>query len=262
MLRHALAGPRSRRCTRQSSAFPRMTGLEIFSRFYDREAPLQIVDAGAHVGNSVASFLELFPRATVHAFEPAPANYQILASRFEGHPSVRVHQAALGAQKETVQLHLNNYDATHSVIPIAPDEIARWADAADIRSVGQVEVQQVALDGYLAEQNLSRLDILKLDIQGGELSALRGAAAALSAHRIDCVFSEVEFRAIYAGQPLAWDLHRFFASHAYEFVNFVCPKVTDAGLLSWADAVYVNRTLWSRLRAAHLAGKMRSPDQI
>lgn len=239
-----------------------MTGLEIFTRFYERETPLQIVDAGAHIGNSVASFLELFPRATVHAFEPAPENYRQLANRFKDHPNVCTYQAALGSEKGTVLLHLNNYDATHSVIPISPDEIARWADASDISSVGSVEVPQVALDGFLAENNIPRLDILKLDIQGGELAALLGATAALAAQQIECVFSEVEFRALYSGQPLAWDLHRLFASHGYEFVNFICPKITDAGLLSWADAVYVNRTLWNHLRTSHVAGRMRSPGQL
>lgn len=233
-----------------------MTGLEIFSRFYERDASLQIVDAGAHVGDSVASFLELFPNATVHAFEPAPENYRRLAERFKDQPQVHTHQAALGAEDGQIRLHLNNYDATHSVIPIAADEIGRWADAADIAPVGGVEVRQVALDSFLAERALPQLDILKLDIQGGEIAALRGAARSLSDHRIECVFSEVEFRPLYTGQPLAWDLHALFAAHGYEFVNFVCPKVTDAGLLSWADAVYVNRPRWSRLRAAHVAGKM------
>lgn len=239
-----------------------MTGLEIFSRFYAHEAPLCIVDAGAHIGNSVASFLDLFPRATIHAFEPAPENYKQLASRFAGHPSVKTYQAALGPQGGTVRLHLNNYDATHSVIPIAPDEISHWADTSDITSIGSVEVPQVALDDFLAAQKLPHLDILKLDIQGGELAALRGANAALAGHRIASVFSEVEFRALYAGQPLAWDLHRFFAGHGYEFINFIYPKVTDAGLLSWADAVYVNRQLWSRLRSAHVAGKMHPSDPL
>jgi len=233
-----------------------MTGLEIFSRFYPRNAPLQIVDAGAHVGDSVASFLDLFPCATVHALEPAPENHRRLLLRFQNDRRVHIHHVALGAANGTIRLHLNNYDATHSVIPLAPDEIKRWADSADITEVGSIDVPQITLDRFLSEQALARLDILKMDIQGGELAALRGSANALATQSIECVFSEVEFRALYADQPLAWDLHQILTSYRYEFINFVCPKITDGGLLSWADAVYANSQLWSRLRASHLAGKM------
>lgn len=234
-----------------------MNGLEVFSAFFSRDAALRIVDAGAHVGHSVASFLELFPSATIYAFEPAPENYRRLAERFSGHPNVRIFNAALGETDGNVRLHLNNYDATHSVLPMDANEISRWADAADVAPVGTVEVAQVALDSFLAQQGLPGIDILKLDIQGGELAALRGAQAALSARRIGAIFSEVEFRPLYAGQPLAWDIHAYLSTHAYEFVNFITPKVTDAGVLSWADAVYLSPTIWAQIRAGHVAGKIR-----
>lgn len=230
-----------------------MNELEFFAQVYPASAPLTVLDVGAHVGNSVAGFLSLFPQAKVHAFEPAPENFRRLQQRFAADPRVTLHAAAVGAADGTARLHLNNYDATHSVLPVDPEVINRWADTADITEVEAITVEQNCIDGLMARAGLATVDILKMDVQGGELLALKGARAALTAQRIGCIFSEVEFRPLYAGQPLAWDIHAELAGLGYQFVNFIGPKVTDTGLLSWADAVYVNRAVWDRLAARHAA---------
>lgn len=235
-----------------------MTGLDFFTRIYDPGSPLLVLDVGAHVGQSVASFLDLFPKAVIHAFEPAPANFSRLRDTFSTNPHVHPHHVAMGAKDGNVTLYLNNYDATHSTLPINPQEINRWADSADIIETAALEVEQRSIDSFVGTAALDKIDILKLDVQGGELAVLQGAQDALKSHRIGCIFTEVEFRQLYAGQPLAWDIHAFLSAHGYHFINFICPKTTDAGLLSWADAIYVNPTIWSQLAHGHSAGKMKS----
>jgi|JI10StandDraft_1071094.scaffolds.fasta_scaffold90130_2 FkbM family methyltransferase len=234
-----------------------MTGLDFFTRIYPAPTPLTVFDVGAHAGDSVASFRELFPRAKIHAFEPAPENFRRLHARFAASPGINCHPTAVGATTGRVQLHLNNYDATHSVLPLDPVEINRWADSADVTQTGTIEVAQCTIASAAAEHAVAQIDILKMDVQGGEMLVLDGAQSLLATHRIDCIFSEVEFRTLYTGQPLAWDIHRRLAGLGYEFVNFACPKLTDAGCLSWADAIYVSPAIWAKLAARHSAGKMR-----
>jgi len=236
----------------------KMTGLEFFSHVYPASAALTVFDIGAHTGESVGSFQSLFPQAQIHAFEPAPDNFLRLRDRFLGQPAIHPHQAAVGAFDGFTKLHLNNYSATHSVLPIDRVEINRWADSADFAETGVLEVEQRSIDRLIADHGLTGIDILKMDVQGGELLVLNGARAALAAHRIGCIFSEVEFRALYTGQPLAWDIHSCLSGLGYQFVNFACPKITDTGLLSWADAIYVNPTIWNQLAQRHSAGKAQS----
>lgn len=233
-----------------------MTGLDFFTKIYNRESPLTVFDVGAHVGQSVASFHALFPKAMIHAFEPAPDNFRRLQEAFPCHPMIRLHPVAMGAKDGHTRLHLNNYDATHSTLPLNPKEINRWADSADVLETATIEVEQRSIDGFLRTKAPEMIDVLKLDVQGGELAVLEGAQNALQAQKIGCIFAEVEFRQLYAGQPLAWDIHAFLAPRGYHFINFICPKTTDAGLLSWADAIYVNTAIWTRLAGSHSAGKM------
>ena len=56
----------------------------------------------------------------------------------------------------------------------------------------------------MAEHEVDRIDGLWMDIQGGELAALRSLGERI--HDVGVIYTEVEFFEIYAGQPLFWRL--------------------------------------------------------
>jgi FkbM family methyltransferase len=59
-----------------------------------------------------------------------------------------------------------------------------------ITQAGGVQVRSVTLDNYLDEQNLSRVNLVKVDIEGYELLAIRGAMRSLQSRRIQAVYFE------------------------------------------------------------------------
>ena len=63
------------------------------------------------------------------------------------------------------------------------------------------------------------IDFVKLDIQGGELNALRGLEESLN----KCLGMEieVEFSEMYKSQPLFGDVHSFLSSKGFYFLDFV-----------------------------------------
>ncbi len=56
-----------------------------------------------------------------------------------------------------------------------------------------VAIQGVTLDDFASTHAIERIDLLKLDIQGNEPAALRGAANLLAEGRISCVFVELNW---------------------------------------------------------------------
>lgn len=64
-----------------------------------------------------------------------------------------------------------------------------------------------------------KVDFVKLDIQGGELDALKGLEESLN----DCLGMEieVEFSEMYNSQPLFGDIHNFLSSKGFYFFDFV-----------------------------------------
>ena len=59
-----------------------------------------------------------------------------------------------------------------------------------ITKSGGVRIRSIMLDTYLREKGVDRVDLLKLDIEGYELTALRGAECALRDRRIKAIYFE------------------------------------------------------------------------
>lgn len=69
-----------------------------------------------------------------------------------------------------------------------------------------VPVPNLLLDDYIAEQGVSRISFLKLDVEGWELHALRGAQKALASGKVEAGFIEVAPDALRRTGATAGDL--------------------------------------------------------
>jgi FkbM family methyltransferase len=228
-----------------------MNGLGVLKNFF-KDEHLVIFDVGAHKGYSVDAFNSLFPDSKIFAFEPDSKNFQELQSAFKNNQNVSLVEAAISSKNGVGVLHANNYDATHSLLEINPGVINLWGDSNDFLEISQNEIPLTTLDNFCTIFNISRIDILKIDIQGGELEALKGAETLLLKGRISAIFLEVEFRELYIDQPLFWDINHYLNSIGYKFVSLVEPKITSMGVMSWADAIYVCADLWSDIEKRHI----------
>lgn len=124
------------------------------------------IDGGAHVGTWTVALAKRFNR--VIAFEPAPDTYDCLVENTAGYSNVETVWAALGAENTFCNV---NEDPTRF-----GNTGARTVEVAPLGG----EVQMVTLDSQLM---VSDLDFLKLDLEGFESEAIRGAEQLLSFQR-------------------------------------------------------------------------------
>jgi hypothetical protein len=82
------------------------------------------------------------------------------------------------------------------------------------------------------------IDILKLDLQGYELEALRGATTLLP--RVKTITVEVEFVPLYNGQPLFGDVDVCLRQAGFRLLNLYELWTQPDGQLTAGDAVYLN----------------------
>jgi FkbM family methyltransferase len=130
-----------------------------------------VVDAGANIG-IYSQFLARCVDATgiVYSFEPSPENFKHLESAVRRYANVRVSNAAVGEYSGRSKLYVSNkLNVDHRTYPIEGDSRAA------------VPIDIVALDDFFEPGQ--RVDLIKMDIQGYELHALRGARRVLADNR-------------------------------------------------------------------------------
>lgn len=168
-----------------------------FRRFGDEEAELGfmqsflkpgmvVVDAGAHEGYYTLIASRLVGReGRVISFEPSPRERKALRwhVRLNRCANVHVNGAALGSEQGSAELHVVAGDRT-GYNSLKPPAIADRTQ--------NVRVRVETLDDSLRRLAIERVDFLKLDVEGAELSVLQGAAALLQRQPRPVVLAEVE----------------------------------------------------------------------
>jgi FkbM family methyltransferase len=203
-----------------------------------KDSPVRVVmDVGANAGDTVEHYRTLFPQAQIHAFEPFPDVHRRLVERFAADPRVRPHQAAVTEASGTRRLYVNEVDVTNSLLPLDPASVDR-AGASSAHGLDQtVDVQAISLDEFCAAEGLDRIDLLKMDIQGGEGMALDGAAGLLARRAVRLIYLEVLFAPLYVGQSYFCDVSRILNRHGYQLFGLYNLVPQERGL-GWGDAIF------------------------
>jgi FkbM family methyltransferase len=132
-----------------------------------------ILDAGANVGYfSLLCAKWLRGRGTVHSFEPFPETGQRFERNLELNPAIRqlvhIHRVALS-------------DSTGTMGMTVPDEGNKGCNF--LSSSGTVRVDATTLDSFCKEERLTRVDLVKVDVEGSELALVRGAEQSIRRFR-------------------------------------------------------------------------------
>ncbi len=192
--------------------------------------PDVILDCGANTGQTAAGLRKLYPRAEVYSFEPVRAVFDELCKNCR---ELRVHPIckAVGDRDGKARINLTSSHEANSLLAYQEgNPCARWTSV-----IGQEEVDLCTLDRWCAENgiNPTRVDILKLDVQGAELQALYGARTLLSGTKL--VFVEVSFVPIYKDGPLFKDVETLMTECGYRR-RAIYPSDQPH---NWGDALYV-----------------------
>lgn len=143
-----------------------------------------IFDVGANVGIYSLLAAAANPHAQIYAFEPTPEVFFALLRNITLNEfgNISSHQSAVGASSGGSFLH---YCAGSDML----NEGMNYVRSDEDESATAVEV--VSLDGFCAARSIDHVDLMKIDIEGGEYAALQGAEGLLSEQRIGCLLFEL-----------------------------------------------------------------------
>lgn len=166
-----------------------------------------VLDVGANEGGFASDILVQAPLMQVHCFEPNSQIFKVLQKNaktwgtYQHSPRAIVNRLGVGSTSEEKELLVTGLHAASSFLPVAEASESGWPNA-DFSVSRRETVGIVRLDEYLAQKSIDQVTLLKLDVQGFELEALRGCGERL--RNIRYIISEVQFQPLYENAPL-WD---------------------------------------------------------
>jgi len=145
-----------------------------------------VFDVGANRGDYAAEVISrMGSKVVCHCFEPSRASFELLRERFSNQHNVLLHHFGFGETRTQVLLYTS--PGRSGLASVYRRRLDHFGLSVHPTETIQLEV----LDDFAQMQNISRIHLLKLDVEGHELSVLKGASRLLAAAGID--FIQFEF---------------------------------------------------------------------
>ena len=148
-----------------------------------------VFDVGANVGDYSRLVRRHVPAALVYAFEPSAPVFRELErnlSGAEGAERFRAFNVGLSNEEKTVELYSYTVEGQEqSLISSIDRRLPTQVVSVEVSASERIDVR--TLDGFCEAEGVTRIDFLKLDVEGHELSVLRGAQRMLEAGAVSLI---------------------------------------------------------------------------
>ncbi len=202
-------------------------------KFIPKENPI-IFDVGSNVGETVERFKKDYKNPIINAFEPIPECFEILKNNNSNFKNIFVHNVAIGEKEGISKFNVTNNFVSSSFFRSTQDNIEFHGNDLDISRC--IEVQEKRISSFLKQYDI--IDIMKIDVQGYELSVLKSADEYLK--NVKLISLEIEFIPLYENQPLFSDIDIFLRSKGFYIYNIYGGYWRKNGQLEYSDATYLN----------------------
>src|SRR5262245_41608878 len=164
------------------------------------------VDVGANIGTLAIPIAKARPYASITCIEADPRIYRLLQENINRNGCGHVHLMSCVA------------GPTHDQVPFyqAPDDQFGMGSLGPQFNSAPVMLEQRSLDTILTAMNISRIDVIKIDVEGAEFGVLRGAERVLASERPPViVFEFADWAETRIPEQHAGDAQEFLLGRGY-----------------------------------------------
>lgn len=204
----------------------------------NKENPV-IIDGGANYGETADEFLSQFKNPTIYCFEANKNLATDLVKHFMDKDNVHVIGNALGNKNSKVNFDISKNLPSSSFLKRSELYREYHGDLTETKET--ISTDMVTIDSVFKQGEL--IDLLKLDLEGYELEALKGATNTLP--NVKIIMTEVWFAEGYEGAPYFSDIEVFLREKNFMLLNIYNPYTHKDMQLTAADAVFLNKKFFA-----------------
>ncbi len=168
-----------------------------------------IIEAGAHKGEDTINMAHLWPGGTIYAFEPLPQNYQTTTNTVAGIQNVKTFPLALSSETGIAHFYVGISNPGASSL-YKPNEFLFEYISFESEPT---QVQTITIDEWAKEEGITHVDFMWLDMEGGELDALKGAEKILPT--VQAIYSEVNFKEFRQGNCFYHEIKEWLQARGF-----------------------------------------------
>jgi FkbM family methyltransferase len=170
-----------------------------------------VLEAGAHHGEDTVALA--VNAAHVYAFEPVPELHEVTERVTRHCGNVTLSRLALGGEEAMGWMHVSSgaHDASSSLM--APAEHATYYPTIGFKPE-PIAVVVTTIETWAKTNHIDHIDGMWLDMQGGELQALKAAGTILQ--HVRAIMLEISTVELYHGAPLWPEVRLWLANHGFQ----------------------------------------------
>ncbi|MDC3090793.1 FkbM family methyltransferase [Rickettsiales bacterium] len=184
----------------------RISDVELIKPYLKTDKPT-IIDGGAHTGATLATFVNFFPNATIYSFEPNPEIYEILDRNVDilskVFPNAKLNSYPIGLGSKQDELTFYRYAkrtmSSFYEANLDSDLVKQYIEFMRKKNpnatkkdfiLGKQKIPVISIDKFVQDNDIEKIQLLKIDLEGFEIDCLKGAKKTLQENKIDVIFSE------------------------------------------------------------------------
>ena len=196
-----------------------------------------ILDVGANEGQYASQIFGSGYKGKIYSFEPISEVYKTLKKTAGDSQKWLTFNQGIGSREEEVMINVSANFVSSSIF-----NVSRASTDAEpqTQTVRKEKIKITTIDNFFSANTFEKNILLKLDIQGFELEALKGAINSLP--QLKVIQSELSFVKLYDNIPLYDEVIKFLEEHGYEIFT-IMPGFRDnvTGRLFQADGIFVKK---------------------
>ena len=205
------------------SLFDYLTEKKIINqlkRVFLNKKTISVIDIGAHKGEYISSIIKNFNISKAYCFEPNPKVFKILNNKISLNKKIELLNYGASNNSGNILFNENIESSSSSINELNKNSNYYKKKFFLLNFLGlnevtkQIEIKVVTLSDFFEENNINKIDLLKIDTEGHEFQVLSGLKDKM--HMINLIHIEHHFDDMIIKDYKLTDIHNLLIKNGFK----------------------------------------------